>query len=168
MNPIHLSDDAIIEALRAESTQMDAPEHVIQRAFTLWKPKTAPAQQSLLSKIMAVLKFDSSAVSPMALGVRSIGSPTRQMLFSAEGRDIDLRIAPRAKGASRQWDITGQVLGPDDNGSVSLRGTNREWSANLNDLSEFHIEDIPEGEYQLMVLLNGSVIVLPEIKIPAH
>jgi hypothetical protein len=168
MKPTHVSDDAIIEALRAESTQLDAPEHVIQRAFTLWKPKTAPAQESLLSKMFAVLKFDSSSVLPVAMGVRSIGSQTRQMLFSAEGRDIDLRIAPRAKGASRQWDITGQVLGPDDNGSVSLRGANCEWSANLNDLSEFHIEDIPEGQYQLLVMLNGSVIVLPEIRIPAH
>jgi hypothetical protein len=168
MKPIHLSDDAIIEALRAESTQMDAPEHVIQRAFTLWKPKIANLQQSLLGKVFAALKFDSAAVSPMSMGVRSIGGTTRQMLFSAEGRDIDVRIAPRVKGATRQWDITGQVLGPDDNGSVSLRGANREWSSNLNEMSEFLIEDVPEGECQLMVLFNGSVVVLPELKIPAH
>jgi hypothetical protein len=168
MKPISLTDDVLIEALRAESTQMDAPEHVIQRAFTIWRPKTAAASQTLLSKVFAVLKFDSLAASPVSLGVRSIGSTTRQMLFSAEGRDIDVRVAPRSMGNTRKWDIIGQVLGPDDNGSVSLRSSSREWSANLNDLSEFHIEDVPEGEYQLMVMLNGSVIVLPDLKIPAH
>jgi hypothetical protein len=168
MKPNHLSDDAIVQALRAESAQTDAPEHVIQRAFTIWKPKTAVAPQTLLSKVFAVLKFDSLAVSPVAMGVRSIGSTTRQMLFSAEGRDIDVRIAPRSIGNTQKWDVVGQVLGPDDNGSVSLRSEHREWSVNLNELSEFHIEDVPEGEYQLMVLLNGSVIVLPDLKIPAH
>jgi hypothetical protein len=168
MKPHQLTDDAIVQALRAESTQMDAPEHVIQRAFTIWKPKTATASQTVLSKVLAVLKFDSMTASPVAMGVRSIGSATRQMLFSAEGRDIDVRIAPRTIGNAQKWDVVGQVLGPDDNGSVSLRSEHREWSANLNELSEFHIEDVPEGEYQLLVMLNGSVIVLPDLKIPAH
>lgn len=168
MKPYSLSDDAISNTLRAESQQVDAPEHVIQRAFTLWKPKTAQAPQTLLSKVFAVLKFDSLTVSPVALGVRSIGSTTRQMLFSAEGRDIDVRVAPRSSGSCKKWDVIGQVLGPDDNGSVSLRNASNEWSSTLNELSEFHIEDVPEGEYQLMVMLNGSVIVLPDLKIPAH
>jgi hypothetical protein len=164
MNTKNLTDETIVSALRAESTQIDAPEHVIQRAFGIWSPK-AVAKPSFAARILATLKFDSAAVSPIAMGVRSVSMASRQMLFSAEGRDIDVRLAPEKKSGQAAWSISGQVLGPDDNGSVSLLGERREWSSELNELSEFFIEDVPAGEYQLTFMLNGSMIVLPQIQV---
>jgi hypothetical protein len=164
MKQKQLSDEAIVAALKAESALIDAPEYVVQRAFGLWTPKAA-VQPSLIARIVATLKFDSASLSPVAMGVRSVGSTSRQLLFSAEGRDIDLRLTPTSSGNRSAWSVSGQVLGPDDSGSVSLLGAHREWSMPLNELSEFFIEDIPAGEYKLTLLLNGSVIVLPDISV---
>jgi hypothetical protein len=164
MKPIDLSDEPLIQALKAESAQLDAPEHVIQRAFTIWKPKAAE-KPSLVNRILAILKFDSFAESPISLGVRSISSSSRQILFSAEGRDIDVRISPLSSRGSTVFSVSGQILGPDDSGSVSLESDARQWSADLNELSEFQFEDVPAGKYEMTVSLNDTVIVLPKIDV---
>ncbi len=169
MKPIHLSDDAIVGALRAESAQMDAPEHVIQRAFTIWQSKAKLETTSIISKILAVIKFDSAMQSPVQLGVRSIGASTRQIIFSADSRDIDLRIAAKnVVGNAKSWSVSGQILGPDETGAVTLVSANREWTASLDDMGEFNFDDLPEGEYRLSAALGGTEIALPEFRIPAH
>jgi hypothetical protein len=72
MKPQIRDDDTLVSALRAETTQLDAPEHVVRRAFEIWQPRAAKA--SMLGKVLANLKFDSKALSPMALGVRSVSA----------------------------------------------------------------------------------------------
>jgi hypothetical protein len=164
MKPIDLSDESLIQALRTESAQFDAPEHVIQRAFTIWKPK-ATEKPSLAHHILATLKFDSFTESPISLGVRSVSSSNRQILFSAEGRDIDVRVSSLSKRGSMVFSVSGQILGPDDSGSVSLESDARQWSADLNELSEFQFEEVPAGKYEMTVSLGDTVIVLPKIDV---
>jgi hypothetical protein len=164
MKANYLSDEAIVSALKAEASQIDAPEHVIQRAFSAWKPKVA-AKPSLAHRIFATLKFDSLAISPIAMGVRSVSSSSRQVLFSAEGRDIDVRIAPLSKSGKIAFSVSGQVLGPDESGSVSLENAANQWSSNLNELSEFQIDEVPAGKYEMTVSLGDTVIVLPKIDV---
>jgi hypothetical protein len=165
----HLSDDAIGEALRAESAQLDAPEHVIQRAFTIWQPKATAKTESIVSKILAVIKFDSAQQSPMALGVRSIGYATRQIIFSADMRDIDLRIAAKnINQSAKAWAVSGQILGPDEGGSVTLAGTGREWTTSIDEMGEFHFDDLPDGDYRLSAHFEGAEVALPSFRIPAN
>ena len=126
------------------------------------------AARTALRRVAAALSFDSRAVAPEASGMRARGSDTRHLLFSAKGRDVDLRIAPSADA----YTLSGQVLGPDERGSVHLatclRGAARSqpWqAATLDDLGEFHIDALVPGTYELTLQLGGDEIVLPPIDV---
>jgi hypothetical protein len=158
-----LTDEEIARLLRDESRQSDAPEHVIRRALGVYR-RRAEAQPGLLERIVAVLTFDSAASSALAMGVRGTAGAARQLLFSAEGRDIDLRIAP-APGAGSEFELSGQVLGPDLGGTISLEGAGGQWTTQLNELAEFSFETVPAGRYTLTMHLQGAIVVLPAMQL---
>jgi hypothetical protein len=114
--------------------------------------------------VLAVLSFDSWGQPALAAGLRSTGSATRQLVFSAEGCDIDLRISP----SGERFAVSGQVLGPDDTGAVVLTPEQAEATvheAALDALGEFHLADVAPGRYQLSLLLAGHEIVLPPFEV---
>lgn len=163
MKPVReLTDDEVARLLRDGNRQVDAPEHVIQRALRLYSRRQSAPRQGVLERLVAALTFDSGAGSPLAMGVRAGAAQARQMLFSAEGRDIDLRIAP-ALGASASFAVSGQVLGPDLSGVISLQGAGGHWSTELNELAEFSFDAVPPGHYMLTLQLEGAIVVLPEL-----
>jgi len=163
-----LSDDAFSQlAGRAVRELPDVPPALTQAAIGLW-PAAGPGAMlsalasAVVAQIQAVLTFDSWAAPAVAAGMRSLRSPTRHLLFSAQGRDIDLRIVPDASSFA----LTGQILGPDENGSVQLDGdgaTPR--AAQLDGLGEFRIEGVGRGTYVLTLQLGGDRIVLPPVQV---
>ena len=168
-----LSDAELLRELRRAHAQLpDAPPALQRAAINLWR--AAPASSAiaavasgLLTRLTALLSFDSWAA-PLALqGMRSVRTPTRQLLFSNEHRDIDLRITPTAGVFS----ITGQVLGPDTAGSVDLLAHGAAEAAahraQLDPLGEFRIHGVLAGRYAMTLRLGGDEIVLPEIDVGA-
>ncbi len=126
------------------------------------------AARSVLQRMAAALHFDSRNLTPQAAGMRTAATETRHLLFSAKGRDIDLRVAPAAGGFA----LSGQVLGPDESGRVELaahvRGSGpsrRCRAAPLDDLGEFHIDEVEQGTYVLTLKVGGDEIVLPPIDV---
>ena len=169
MKPIDaLTDDEFAQRLREGIGLPEAPPALVRRAVSLWHASSfAPGRTAageLLRRVVAVLSFDSWASAPAALGVRSGAGDTRHLLYSAMGRDIDLRLAPHAD----RFAIVGQVLGPDDAGAVELvaevAGTGAPEPARvatLDDLGGFRIEDVDAGRYVLTLRMSGEDIVLP-------
>jgi hypothetical protein len=103
MKPISQLSDADFEHLARRAAALpDAPQAWVERACGLFTPA---AQASALGQVAgaalalvrAVLSFDSWAPAPAGMAVRSVPSDTRHLVFSAMGRDIDLRIAPAAR-----------------------------------------------------------------------
>lgn len=148
------------------------------------RPDAAPPPPGLwdsartaLHRVAAALRFDSAAATPQGSGMRSAGATDatdaaeadgRHLLFSAKGRDIDLRVA----SAGRTWTLSGQVLGPDERGTVHLatqaRGAppSRAWAAaTLDDLGEFHVDGLVDGTYLVTLQVEGEAIELPPIDI---
>ncbi|HEX5688125.1 MAG TPA: carboxypeptidase-like regulatory domain-containing protein [Ideonella sp.] len=163
-----LSDAELLARLPAAAALPDAPADWQRRALAAWRAPAglslAQAVDALRQRVLAVLSFDSWAQSPLAAGLRSTGSATRQLVFSAEGRDIDLRISP----AGECFTVTGQVLGPDDNGAVALASEQPPatvYEAPLDALGEFRLADVAPGRYQLSLLLAGHEIVLPPFEV---
>lgn len=159
--------DADLERLLRDSRDLqDPPAHVLHRAIGLWdRPAAAP---TLLQRLTAILSFDSAGADPLAFGLRSAGNLSRQMLYSCEGRDIDIRVSgPRDEDGG--WDVRGQLLGPDAGGEVELMGEEEDAPrrAGLNELTEFHFAAVPGGRYRLTLILPGAVIHLPEFSLPA-
>jgi hypothetical protein len=160
------SDAAFERVLRDSRRLDDAPEHVIQRALNVWQPRRqAQAEPSLLQRVLAVLTFDSAGASPLAYGMRSAGGTTRQLLFSAEGHDIDLRISPAGDPPSDHWLLNGQVLGPESQGTVTLTDAlgQAAGQAALNEWGEFKLPQVADGEYTVTVRLGEREIVLPAV-----
>lgn len=164
------SDDELLHQLRRALRELpDAPPALQRAAIGFWPPAPAASvltgAQALLSRVAAVLSFDSWAAPALAPGMRSLRSPTRQLLYSAGGRDIDLRITPERPGFS----LAGQVLGPDETGRVELVrldiDTDPARLAPLDELGEFRIEGLKPGFYSLTVHAGGPALQLPPFDI---
>lgn len=168
MKPIDsLSDDEWSALVKRAIAMPDAPAQLVKEALQLWRVHGAPQHApSLLQRWVAVLSFDSWASAPVAAGMRSLPSDVRQLLFEAQGCDIDLRIAPAADGFA----LSGQLFGPTAEGRVGLApigegndGLPR--SAGLDAQSEFRIDAVSSGHYLVTVHLGGDEIALPPIHI---
>jgi hypothetical protein len=178
-----LTDDELHHQLqRAVQALPDAPLHLQRAAIGLWPATPAAAAsgvvaraQAALAQIAAVLSFDSWAAPAVAVGMRSLRSPTRHLLYSAQGRDIDLRISPSPVGsseASNAFVMAGQVLGPDESGSVQLTalqvgaaGAGQTRLTALDEMGEFRIEGLAPGSYALTLQVGDDAIVLPPLRV---
>lgn len=171
MKPLSdLNDEGLSAELHRSRHLRDAPELAIQRAIDLFQPGTrTAAAPSLLQRVLAGLNFDSAGELLPAHGVRSSGMSSRQLLFSAEGRDIDLRIvsaegSPASKGG--HWVIFGQLLGPDREGRVELSCGDEVRQVALDEMLEFRFDHVPGGPVQLSLHVSGLVIELPPVDVP--
>jgi hypothetical protein len=146
----------------------DVPEWASQRALNAWK---APATAKLgfvnqIGRALARITFDSWAqLSAGAVPVLRSGSQTRQLLFSFEDHDIDLRISQEPTG---NFVLTGQILGPVDHGQVHWFESGdvvvRE-SALVDDGGEFLIANLQPGRGVLSFEINGSQFESPEFNL---
>ena len=173
MKPFNrLSEDEFSRLVQRAAALPDAPAALVRSAIGQWQAPQASPLQSLahevLNRVTALLSFDSWAPAPHALGVRSVASDTRHLLFSAKGRDIDVRIAP----AAGQFQLTGQILGPDASGEVELTAARDDGGeapgahvVTLDPLGEFRLDGIHRGAYVMTLRLSGDEIVLPPIDV---
>ena len=100
MKPLHeLPDDELGDRLRQSLSLPDAPAPWIAAAVAQWRvAPTRPAVSDgglggVWRRLVATLSVDTWAMAPAALGLRGESGEIRHLLFTAEGRDIDLRIA---------------------------------------------------------------------------
>lgn len=146
----------LISVMRAD-TSTDAPRDIIAQAVGIFRQREI--QPSLLRRIVAALTFDSFAREP-AFGVRSGQEASRQLLFEAEGHDLDLRLVPQGD----EWIVAGQVFGTSCvGGQVELFGEAGTAAADLNDLCEFKLAPVPTGNYRLRLRLEGVEVEIPQL-----
>jgi hypothetical protein len=139
----------------------DAPVELVQYAKRIFREKVVTRGPSLLKIIVAALSFDSLTNAP-AFGLRSQATAGRQLIYSAETADIDLRVSPE----NDQWQIAGQVLGVDcASGDVDLEGDGFSASAKLNELCEFSFGAVPAGAYKVLIHLPDALIETPPLEL---
>lgn len=175
-------DGALEQALRRSRVLEDAPEALIRRAIDVWQPRpqaaapappapaarTAPAAPlaGALRRLAATLGFDSAGLAPQAAGLRSApphagARAPRQLLYTADGRDIDLRLEPSADG--RHWSVSGQVLGPDRQGLARLRSGADERESPWDEMAEFRFDAVPAGPVTLVLQGQDWMLELPTL-----
>ena len=171
MKPVaQLTDDEFVRVVQSAATLPDAPVALIRSAVALWPAHRSASLkevgQAALRVVSAALTFDSWGQPAVALGMRAGASDTRHLLFSAMGRDIDLRISP----AADLFALTGQILGPDDAGVIELAtdgDADEEASdgrtAVLDAFGEFRLEGVQSGTYRVTLRMGSDTIILPPI-----
>jgi hypothetical protein len=134
----------------------DAPRDLVQSAINIFSPETQPLT---LRHIIAVLTFDSRYSGP-AFGVRSLRSTSRQLLYSAQETDLDLRITVQ----NDECVVAGQVIREGcRSGRVEISGDAGSAAVSLNEVCEFTLPAIPVGNYSLRVKMPDVEIEIPEL-----
>jgi hypothetical protein len=151
-----MSDEELLAlGRRALRALPDAPAELQRRAQAIW-----PQRPGLLQRVLGIVALDTWATPLPAL--RSDESLGRQLLFTAESRDIDLRIVPGPDG----WTLEGQVLGPAEGGSVGLRSAGEPIADGLLDeLGAFRLSGLAEGRYRLTLYFATDRVELPELDV---
>jgi hypothetical protein len=149
-----------IGLMRADTTE-DAPAELLQYARNIFRSRAMREGRSLLTTIIASLVFDSLTSAP-AFGLRSQATAGRQLIYSAEAADIDVRISPE----NDEWQIAGQVLGSScTGGDVDLESDSFSASVALNDICEFSFGTVPNGVYKISVRLPDLSIEIPPLEL---
>lgn len=172
MEPIPTQSDAELLASlrRAQEALPGAAPETIARAIALWPDQglqgavaaTAAAASRL---VRALLTSDSWAGGPMALRLRGAGPEAlHHLVYTAEGRDIDVRIEALPAG----YVVTGQLLGRGDRGELQLAPEAADAAtamAATDEYGEFRFAPLAAGRYRLTVHTGGLAIELPPIEL---
>lgn len=146
--------------MRSDSIE-SAPAELVKYAKSIFRQPFASAKPSALSRILAALTFDSLTAAP-AYGLRSQAGSGRQLVYSTEAVDIDVRVSEE----NDEWHIAGQVPGLlCTGGQVDLEGDNFSSKAQLNELCEFAFSSVPEGTYKLAIHLPDVIIEIPPLEL---
>ena len=138
-----------------------APAELVKFAKDIFRQRTAVRNPSTLKRIIAALTFDSVTAAP-AYGLRSQADSGRQLVYSTETVDIDVRVSPE----NEEWQIAGQLPGSlCESGEVNLEGEKFSATAKLNELCEFSFSSVPGGTYKLALHLLDVIIETPPLEI---
>jgi hypothetical protein len=152
----------VVHLMETDRTE-DAPRDVVAYAMGIFSDRVKSPRQSLKRRVLAALSFDSLTQAP-AFGLRSGQSGTRQLIYSAEENDIDLRITLDED----RWVVAGQVLREAcAGGRVEIEGLNGSAVADLNDLCEFTLPPVPPGNYLLRVHMSDVEVEVPQLELTA-
>lgn len=152
--------------LAAQDRSFEFPEDTIKGLVAWFKAQPAHERPSV-KKLIANLIFDSLATQQVAFVRTEIVTGQqaggRQMLFQAEGYDIDLRFEGVEDKPTE--DLIGQVLPQSDSASVLAGATVQLWqdekprlSTEANDQGVFRFAQIPSGIYDLKIQVADDEI----------
>lgn len=146
----------VILTMKSDTTQ-DAPRDLLYSAINIFSPE----KRTPLRHIIAILTFDSRVAGP-AYGIRSLRSSSRQLLYSAQDTDLDLRVTVQ----NDECVVAGQVIRADCvSGQVEISGNAGSVTASLNEVCEFTLPAIPVGNYALKIKLPDVQIEIPELEL---
>ncbi len=142
--------------LMTTDTAEDAPRDLLASALNVFSPQRVSAA---VPRIVAALTFDSRSSRP-AFGMRSLQTDWRQMIYSAQEHDVDLRIRVQ----NNECVIAGQVIRESCSGGlVEISGATGSTQASLNSLCEFTLPAVPIGRYSLRVIMPDVEIEIPDL-----
>jgi hypothetical protein len=159
-----------VGAIAAADQSTEPPAWVVKRAVRLFEQKgERRGVVARLGEAIASLVFDSMA-RPVAVGVRSAQPSNRQLLYRAGDYSIDLLV--NASGEA-EAELMGQVLREGDFEFECVNGLELQLvrkgktvsSAKTNNIGEFSISGLGEGDYDLRVETAEVSITIQDLPI---
>ena len=141
----------------------NAPRDVLANVVNLFPRRAESRPPSLVRRLLAALSFDSLTTAP-AFGVRSGQSASRQLVYTVEGSDIDLRLTPEED----RWIVSGQLLRENCAAArVEIDGASGSAATALNDSCEFTLPPLPQGDYLLRIMMPDLEIEISHLDLGA-
>lgn len=148
------------------------PPRVIERARSLfWERHHRPSAWP--KRIAAFLMFD-SGLQVNTAGVRSAGATIRQLLYCAQGFDVDVLVEETQgeQADNPKMSLTGQILPRGDGRSrdtvyevIVTRGQEPVFSCWASPLGEFTVDDLPHGKYDLHFPIEEGELVVEGLEV---
>ncbi|HSE32584.1 MAG TPA: hypothetical protein VLA93_13510 [Pyrinomonadaceae bacterium] len=159
-NELHRLEQ-LIQSMRSDR-ESDVPRDLVAYAIGLFGQRRQTATQSRVRRIIAALSFDSGLNLAPAFGVRSGDAQSRQLIYSAAGFDIDLRVVPEGD----RYIISGQLLGEDCAGTtITIESEEQSASADLSELCEFSLPPVMPGTYVVTIRTSDVEVQIPEFDV---
>lgn len=166
---LELCADCADQMRRLESFFSYAPptadEEVSQattaRLLNVFQPKnTAPARESILSKLFGKLIFDDWQT---ATNERFVFSDNRQMLFRAGEFDVDLRFDLSGEKCL----IAGQIFSDADltDGKIEVFFAEESMTTSLNEFGEFNFSPLAADEFNFKISVAETVFEIERISV---
>ena len=152
-----------LAAFGIREKQYDPPAWAAANAGNLFRLKK-PGLVTIAKEIVASLVYDSFN-EPLPLGVRQRDLPARQALYKTDSLQLDLKI----EVGDEKGLIIGQIVA--DKSDVDIAGLQIELTdkgeviskSRTNALGEFVFEGLPNGNYELQVVLSDTMVKLPPL-----
>ena len=149
-----------IGLMKSDSAE-NAPAELVEYAKNIFSGPAVNRKASRLERLVAAVTFDSLTAAP-AFGLRSATNAGRQLVYSTDTADIEVRVVPE----NEDWTVAGQILGSNcESGDVKLEGDDFSVAAELNELCEFSFRSVPGGAYKIVVRLADSIIETPQLEL---
>jgi anti-sigma factor RsiW len=146
-----------IDLMRTDRSE-DPPALLIAGAVALFRSRNN--REVPRKRLAGMLRFDSDRLQ-LVPGLRSGAPLERQLMFDAEGFNLDLRILR----SGSQWLVLGQVFGAAGGGQIRLHGPAGEAQTDLNDLYEFRLPPVPAGSYDLILYLENADVEIVGLEV---
>jgi hypothetical protein len=148
---------AALGALANDDT-VAPPEETLRRAVAAFRARPAAPPRV---RIAAILVFDNYRQSSLA-AVRGPAARARQLLFTAEGLDIDLQITFAEGGAT----LVGQILGQGQPSIVRLHRAGEVLDdVGADAFGRFAFRPIPQGKYDLVIEFDSREVAIEGLEI---
>ena len=165
----HLSecDKCAAEARKLEDffayVKADKTEQVSQattaRLLSIFRAKKPITERSFTQRLLARLVFDDWQ---MALNERYAASDFRQLLYRAEGFELDLRL----NFFDGKCQLTGQIFPScGEPSSVEISSEKTSEKVSLNDYCEFTFSPLNEGIYSIRFSIDETIIEIESISL---
>ncbi len=145
---------AFAESHATETVPQAATAHLLN-IYQLPKQKT-----SFAKRLRGVLAFD-DWLPEFAINERLAFSDTRQMLFRADGFEIDLRL----NFANGKCQPSGQIFPDCKNGEIEIVTNNFTEKVAFNEYCEFVLPFVSEGIYDFKIRLKNAEIEINQISL---
>lgn len=148
---------AALGALANDDT-VAPPEETLRRAVAAFRARPAAPPRV---RIAAMLVFDNYRQSSLAV-VRGPAARARQLLFTAEGLDIDLQIHFAEGGAT----LVGQILGGERPSIVRLHRAGEVIDdVGADSFGRFAFRPVPLGNYDLVIEFDSREVAIVGLEI---
>jgi hypothetical protein len=142
------------------------PSGVLQRAVDIGRNPPELPRRSPWMRVVAALSFDSRL--QLSSAATRGATRTRQMLFTAEGVDIDLQIKP----GHEDNDLLGQMLSTEPSGEVAPAFVSLQNSAGellrateTDARGQFVFRQVPSGVYDLVFDLENQEVAVTDLEL---